>query len=101
MSQVDNDSTNVTATNHSRVFYKSPEFNRGELETATRVADAINDQWRVFITIGPFRGYNIHYNLEPETQTVWLDFYSVRPAEGYNLQQVIEDIKKGIQQART
>jgi hypothetical protein len=100
MSQANDDSTTATPTDHSRVFRAGPAFARGELEVATDIANAIHDEWRVVITMGPFRGYNIHYNIEPESRIVHLDFYSVRPAAGYNRQQVIADIQKGIQQAQ-
>ena len=100
MSQADNDSTTVTPTDHPRVFRAGPAFARGELEVATDIADAIDDQWRVVITMGPYRAHNIHYDLKPESRIVHLDFYSVRPAAGSNRQQVIRDIQKGIQQAQ-
>jgi len=94
------DSTNVTPTDHPRVFRYGPAFARGELEVATDIADAIDNKWRVVITMGPYRGYNIHYDLKPDSHIVHLDFYSVRPAAGYNRQQVIADIQQGIQQAQ-
>lgn len=100
MSQADNDSTTVTPTDHPRVFRACPAFARGELEIATDIADAIDDDWRVVITMGPYRGYNVHYDLKPESRIVHLDFYSVRPAAGYDLERVISDIKTGIQQVQ-
>ena len=99
MSQADDDSTTVTLTDHPRVFRIGLAFARGEMEVATAIADAINDNWRVLITMGPYRSHNIHYDLMPESCIVHLDFYSVRPAAGYDLQEVISDIKVDVQQA--
>ncbi|OYR49585.1 hypothetical protein [Halorubrum sp. Eb13] len=100
MSQTDYDLTTVTATDHPRVFRNGPAFSRGELEVANDIADALDDQWRVVITMGPYRGYNIHYDLKPDSHIVHLDFYSVRPATGYDRQQVIADIQQGVKQAQ-
>lgn len=98
MSQTD-DSTTVTATDHPRVFRDGPSYARGELEVATDIVDSIDDDWRVVITMGPYRGYNVHYDLKPESRIVHLDFYAARPAAGYDLKRVISDIQTGIQQA--
>ena len=100
MSQATDSTTTVTPTDHPRVFRTGPAFARGELDVASNIADAIDDDWRVVITMGPYRGHNIHYELKPESRIVHLDFYSVRPAAGYDRQQVIADIQKGIQQAQ-
>jgi hypothetical protein len=100
MSQADNDSTTVTPTDHPRVYYASPAFDRGELEVATTIADAIDEDWRIVITMGPYRGYNIHYDLKPDARIVHLDFYSVRPHGGeYDVEKVVADIKTGISEA--
>jgi len=99
MSQESN-SNSVTSTEHPRVFRAGPAFGRGETQVAGDIADAIDDDWRVVITIGPYRPYNIQYNLEPDSNIVHLDFYSVRPATGYNRHQVISHIKTGIEQAK-
>jgi hypothetical protein len=99
MSQADNDSTTVTTTDHPRVFRAGPGFNRGELEIATDIADAIDDDWRIIITMGPHRRHNIHYNCKPESRIVHLDFYSVQPTTGYSKRQVISEIRMGIKQS--
>jgi hypothetical protein len=98
MSQTD-DSAAVTPTNHPRVFYRSPVFDRGELEVAQTIADALSDEWEVHITIGPYRGYNIQFKTDFESRIVHLDFYSVRPCGEYNIDVVIRDIKLGIRHA--
>jgi hypothetical protein len=98
MSQTD-DSAAVTPTNHPRVFYRSPAFDRGELEVAKKIADSLGDEWEVHITIGPYRGYNIQFKTDFESRIVHLDFYSVRPCGEYDVNEVTRDIKLGIQHA--
>lgn len=75
MSQTD-DSAAVTPTNHPRVFYRSPAFDRGELEVAQTIANALSDEWEVCITMGPYRPYNIQFDTDVESRIVHLDFYS-------------------------
>ncbi len=98
MSQTD-DSAAVTPTNHPRVFYRSPAFDRGELEVARTIADSLGDEWEVHITIGPYRRYNIQFKTDFESRIVHLDFYSVRPCGEYDVNEVTRDIKLGIQYA--
>lgn len=98
MSQTD-DSAAVTPTNHPRVFYRSPAFDRGELEVASTIADSLGDEWEVHITIGPYRRYNIQFKTDFESRIVHLDFYSVRPCGEYDVNEVTRDIKLGIQYA--
>jgi len=98
MSQTD-DSAAVTPTNHPRVFYRSPAFDRGELEVAKTIADSLDDEWEVHITIGPYRGYNIQFKTDFESRIVHLDFYSVRPCGEYDVNEVTRDIKLGIKHA--
>ena len=98
MSQTD-DSAAVTPTNHPRVFYRSPAFDRGELEVANTIADSLGDEWEVHITIGPYRRYNIQFKTDFESRIVHLDFYSVRPCGEYDVNEVTRDIKLGIQYA--
>jgi len=101
MSQAIDSNTSIEPTNHPRVFRASPSFERGELEVAVDIADAIDDEWRVVITMGPYRSHNIHYDLKTEANIVHLDFYSVRPVGGYDLTKVISHIQSGIEQAET
>ena len=98
MSQTD-DSESVMPTEHPHVFYESLRFDRGEFEKSVAIADSIDEEWDVHITIAPYRPYNIQYGLDIESRVVWLDFYSVRPTEGYDIKDVISDIRQGIEDA--
>lgn len=90
----------VLATSHPRVYYMGTPFNRGELEIATTIADRIDDDWRIVITIGPYRPHNLQYQIIPDSHIVQLDFYSVRPHGGeYEIDVVIEAIQTGISEA--
>jgi hypothetical protein len=98
MSQTD-DSAPVTPTDHPRVFYRTFPFNRGERKVAEEIADALDDEWDVHITMGPFRLHSIYYEIDVESRVVNLDFYSVRPCGDYDVKQVIRHIKRGIRNA--
>ena len=93
------DSTDATPTPtpHPRVFYNSPVFARGEFEVSVVIANSIDEEWDIHVTIGPYRGYNIKYGLDIDSRVVWLDFYSVRPTGGYDVKDVIDDINRGIE----
>jgi len=100
MSQANDDFDDCNAHRPLPRLPRRARVRPGELEVATDIANAIHDEWRVVITMGPFRGYNIHYNIEPESRIVHLTSTPCAPAAGYNRQQVIADIQKGIQQAQ-
>lgn len=91
----------VLATSHPRVYYMGHSiYDRGELEIAVAIADHINDDWRVVITMGPYRAYNLQYEILSDSHIVRLDFYSVRPHGGeYDIETVIDDIQSGIRNA--
>jgi len=65
------------ATSHDRVFYRSKgdKWNRGEHALAKFIADHIPG-WTVVITMGPYRGHDIHYEVH-SAGVIHLDCYSV------------------------
>jgi hypothetical protein len=65
------------STSHDRVFYRSEgdEWKRGEYALAKFLADHIPG-WTVVITMGPYRGHDIHYEVHSDG-LIHLDCYSV------------------------
>jgi hypothetical protein len=63
MSQTD-DSAAVTPTEHPRVFYKSPTFDKTEFELAKALADGLEAEWRVIVTMDSFRPHSILYRID-------------------------------------
>ncbi|WP_336036656.1 hypothetical protein [Halobacterium yunchengense] len=88
---------NYVPTDHDRVVYEATtdKYGRGELAVAKAVAEAVDD-YTVVISMGPYRGYNVHYDTDVENKTIELDFYSASPQRGYSAAEVIADIKAGI-----
>ena len=66
------------ATSHDRIFYRSggDVWHRGEYALAKFVADHIPG-WTVVITMGPYRGHDLHYEIHAEDQLIHLDCYPV------------------------
>jgi hypothetical protein len=66
------------ATSHDRVFYRSggDVWHRGEYALAKFVANHIPG-WTVIITMGPYRGHDLHYEIHAKDQLIHLDCYSV------------------------
>jgi len=69
--------TDWIATPHDRVYYRSTgdKFRRGEFTFAKWIADHI-PEWTVIITAGPYRGYDIRHDIDPDRNLIHLDFYS-------------------------
>lgn len=103
MSQTDSTQTahRIKTKSHPEVYYLGHSiYDRGELEIVVAIADHINDDWRVVITMGPYRAYNLQYKILSDSHIVRLDFYSVRPHGGeYDIETVIDDIQSGIRNA--
>lgn len=87
-------------TDHDRVYYAQDQlsFDRGEYEVAVQIAEAF-PKWKVVITIGPHRSYDISYKIRPDHRAIHLDFYSVRPQSGY-VAEVATNIHRGIEELR-
>ena len=63
MGQTD-DSAAVTPTNHPQVFYKSPTVDKAEFELAKALADGLEAEWRVIVTMDSFRPHSILYRID-------------------------------------
>ena len=101
MSQAKDSNNSINPTNHPRVYHLGSAYDRGEIKVATKIANALEKNWRVIVTIGPYRGYDLQYELHSEKDILHLDFYSVRPCGGYNISEVISDIKESIRQSES
>jgi len=86
-------------TQYERVFYaQNLGFVRGEIEDAKEYAERFED-WYIVITCGPFRPYDISYEIRPDHNAIHLDYYSVRPGVGH-VDDMGDDIQKGIEELR-
>jgi len=88
-------------TDHPRVFYKekADKFDRGELEIAKLFADSC-EEWTVVITMGPWRGYDIRYELLWDNKIIHLDFYSVRLPDKKDVFYSIQEVMGWIEERR-
>lgn len=82
-------------TSHPNVFYKSKNdrYDRGELAFSLAVAKEF-PKYTVIITMGPWRGYTVRYEVSHIEKTIRLDFYS--PGWPYEIHQsgIIEEIRQ-------
>jgi hypothetical protein len=87
------------STAHEKVYFRDESPRRTMVSTPSLikagaiVAKALPGEWTVIITAGPYRGYDVRYNADCESQRVYLDFYSPRPGYQY-LGEVIDDVKQ-------
>ena len=71
----------MESTEHPRIFYKekADKFDRGEFDRAKLFADAFSE-FTIIITMGPFRFYDMLYEVFIHRREIHLDFYSVHMA---------------------
>lgn len=64
-------------TEQERVYYRSTadRWDRGEFELATAVAQRF-DGWIVVITMGPYRGHDLHYDIYADSQIIHIDCHA-------------------------
>ena len=94
-------------TSHDRVYFRDggvfalPSVeSENLLKAGAAVAESVPEEWSVVVTAGPYRGYDVHYEVHDDKRLIYLDFYSVRP--GYHhLADVIEDIQEALNQLST
>ena len=90
---------NVKSALDGRVFYEHVNTTGASAESlraaGERVAMAFPD-FEVWVTCGPFRMYDVKFQIDFEQKIIALDFYSVRPGFRY-LDKVIEEIGKEIE----
>ena len=81
-------------TDHPRVFYESKgdKYIRGELERAKVVASAF-EEWKILITMGPWRGYDVAYRTNRVKKIINLDFYSVRMCTSDHIISICHEIQ--------
>ena len=79
-----------------RVFYEHVNVTGANAEmlrnAGIKVAKAFPD-FEVWVTCGPWRAYDVQYQVDWEQKIIALDFYSVRPGFKY-LPEIIEKIKQ-------
>jgi len=63
MSQTD-DSAAVMPTEDPRVFYKTSTVDKEEFELAKALADGLEAEWRVIVTMDSFRPHSILYRID-------------------------------------
>jgi hypothetical protein len=83
-----------------RVFYEHVDVSGASAEmlrsAGIAVAKAFPD-FEVWVTCGPWRAYDVQYQVDWEQKIIALDFYSVRPGFKY-LQEIIEEIKRKLKE---
>ncbi len=89
-------------TTHERVYFRTEAASAALRSSAEKVvggaatvAEALPGTWTVIITGGPYRGYDVRYNSDTDTQRIHLDFYSVRPGLNY-LGDIVDDVTAGL-----
>lgn len=89
-------------TTHERVYFRTEAASaalrssaEAVVDGAATVAEALPATWTVVITGGPYRGYDVRYNSDTDTQRIHLDFYSVRPGLNY-LEDIVDDVTAGL-----
>lgn len=86
------------ATDHDRVYIRTGssrlDSDHAVVEAGRKVADEF-PPWDVVITIGPYRGYDVQWRSMPKSQSINLDFHSVRPGIHY-IDNVIQDIEQAL-----
>lgn len=113
MPEVNLDPEEWDSTDHGRVFYHdgSDRFDRGEYELAKFVAEHLPG-FDVLLTMGPYRGYDIQFEIHPDERVIHLDVYSAgmavfgsdvsyrpnHPATEY-AEELIHDIAVGIKKS--
>ena len=88
-------------TQHDQVYFRNEgEFrlyadSRKLLKAAAAVAESVPEDWDVVVTAGPYRGYDVSYEVNSESRHIHLDFYSIRPGFQH-LADVIQDIEMAV-----
>jgi len=81
-----------------RVFYEHVDTTGASADmlrkAGIKVAKAFPD-FEVWVTCGPWRPYDVQYQVDFDQKIIALDFYSVRPGFNY-LNEIIEQIKRQI-----
>lgn len=93
-----------TATDHDRIWYRSPEdkFSRGELNLVEDIAEAF-PECSFVITMGPWRMHDIAYAIrDPFEKVIQIDIYSAGLIWGdrdweRNVQDLTQDLHKGLE----
>jgi len=83
----------MVATNHPRVFYyeKADKYGRGELNASKKIAEAFPNH-KIIITMGPWRGYNLSYEINLTENIIHMDYYSPNPGTNY-IPSIISEIR--------
>jgi len=86
----------VKSSEDGRVFYEDVNFTflTGEMMKGAgeKLAKAFPG-FEVWVTGGPYRGYDVKYHVDWKKKIISLDFYSPRPGIGY-LNAIIEEIRQ-------
>lgn len=68
----------------------NPILNKGEKEVAEKAGKAIkNSQYEVWVTIGPYRAFDIAGTIDLENKIIRIDLYSVRPGTDEELAEIL------------
>jgi len=86
----------VKSSGDGRVFYEDVNFTflTADMmkEAGEKLAKAF-PEFEVWVTGGPYRGYDVKYQVDWKKKIISIDFYSPRPGIGY-LNAIIQEIRE-------
>jgi hypothetical protein len=86
-------------TDHDRVYYANESDQSLWYDPASvgkQLAEAFPN-WDIVITCGPYRTYDIGYDIRFDLGAIHIDCYSARPPSQEALEGTVRDIHKGIE----
>lgn len=81
-----------------RVIYEDIDFAYISGEDMKATGELLAKEFpdfQIWVTGGPYRGYDVRHQVDKEAKIISIDFYSVRPGFSY-LKQIIEQIKQSL-----
>lgn len=85
----------VKSSMDGRVFYEDVDMSFLTGEDMRSVGELLAREFpdfEIWVTGGPYRGYDVKYQVDKEAKIISLDFYSPRPGLQY-MNQIIAEIK--------
>jgi hypothetical protein len=87
-------------TDHPRV-YIAEQSPFGEIgDVPAQIAEAFPN-WDVVVTVGPYRGYDIAYNIRWDLEVIHIDLYSIRLPSKDDVARTARDIHKHLENVRS